>query len=157
MIMLENIPGILKSIATAYSGLKALSDMSAKTRGDARALIEELKENSRLCWLVVEENVEIKKIIPQLSYAEYDRLNKAGFDFNALKRKKIRRYSQLNQSDLESWAGKSTPDLIENIYDKIKNLKTTYKYAPTSEKHRWKARIINIQKRILLLVKHLRD
>jgi hypothetical protein len=157
MIMLENIPGILKSIATAYSGLKALSDMSAKTRGDARALIEELKENSRLCWLVVEENVEINKIIPQLSYTEYDRLNKAGFDFNALKRKKIRKYLQLNQSDLESWAGKSTHDLIENIYDKIKNLKTTYKYAPNSEKHRWKARIINIQKRILLLVKHLRD
>lgn len=155
--MLENIPGILKSIATAYSGLKALSDMSAKTRGDSRALIEELKKNSRLCWLIVEENVEIKKIIPQLSFTEYDRLNKAGFDFNALKRKKIRKYSQLKQSDLESWAGKSTHDLIENIYDKIKNLKTTYKYAPTSEKHRWKARIINIQKRILLLVKHLRD
>jgi hypothetical protein len=155
--MLENIPGLLKSLATAYSGLKALSDMSAKTRGDARSLIEELKENSRLCWLIVEEDVEIKKIIPQLSYSEYDRLNKAGFDFNALKRKKIRKYSQLNQSDLESWAGKSTHELIENIYDKIKNLKTTYKYASTSERHRWKARIINIQKRILLLVKHLRD
>lgn len=155
--MLENIPGLLKSIANAYSGLKALSDMSAKARGDARSLVEELKENSRLCWLILEEDIDVKKIIPQLTYSEYDRLNKAGFDFNSLKRKKIRRYSQLNQSDLGSWAGKSTHELIENIYDKIKNLKTTYKYAPTSEKYRWKARVVNIQKRILLLVKHLRD
>ena len=140
-----------------YSGLNAFSDMRAKTRGDARSLVEELKENSRLCWLVIEENVGVTKIIPQLSHTEFDRLNKAGFDFNALKRKKIRKYPQIDKSDLASWSGKSTHDLIENIYDKIKDLKTTYKYSPHSEKHRWKARIINIQKRILLLVKHLKD
>jgi hypothetical protein len=155
--MLENIPGILQSIATTYSGLKALSDMRAKTRGDARSLVEELKENSRLCWLVIEEDVQSGKIIPKLSHSEFDRLNKAGFDFDALKRKKIKKYTQLNDTDLASWAGKSTHDLVENIYDKIKNIKTTYKYAPHSENRRWKARIINIQKRILLLVKHLRD
>lgn len=155
--MLENIPSILKSIATTYSGLKAFSDMRAKTRGDARALVEELKENSRLCWLILEEEVNLKKIIPQFSYSEFDRLNKSGFDFDALKRKKIRAYPQLANSDLESWAGKPTHALVENIYDKIKNLKITYKYAPQSKKHRWKARVINIQKRILLLVKHLRD
>ena len=155
--MLENIPGILKSIATTYSGLKALSDMRAKTRGDARSLVEELKENSRLCWLVIEEDVEPGKIIPKLSHSEFDRLNKAGFDFDALKRKRIKKYAQLSDTDLASWAGKSTHALVENIYDKIKNIKTTYKYAPHSENRRWKARIINIQKRILLLVKHLRD
>ena len=155
--MLDNIPGILKSIATMYSGLNAFSDMRAKTRGNARSLVEELKENSRLCWLVIEEDVGVTKIIPQLSHAEFDRLNKAGFDFNALKRKKICKYPQIDKSDLASWSGKSTHDLIENIYDKIKDLKTTYKYSPHSEKHRWKARIINIQKRILLLVKHLKD
>ena len=155
--MLENIPGILKSIATTYSGLKAFSDMRAKTRGDARSLVEELKENSRLCWLVIEEEVEAEKIIPKLSHSEFDRLNKKGFDFDALKRKKIRKYPQLAKSDLASWNGKSTHALVDNIYDKIKNLKTTYKYAPQSENRRWKVRIINIQKRILLLVKHLRD
>ena len=155
--MLENIPGILKSIATTYSGLKAFSDMRAKTKGDARSLVEELKENSRLCWLIIEEDVELKTIIPLLSYSEFDRLNKSGFDFDTLKRKKIRKYSQLIHSDLESWAGKSTHALVESIYDKIKNLKTTYKYAPHSEKRRWKTRVINIQKRILLLVKHLQD
>lgn len=155
--MLENVPGILKSIATMYSGLNAFSDMRAKTRGDARSLVEELKENSRLCWLVIEEDVGVEKIIPQLSHIEFDRLNKAGFDFNALKRKKIRKYPQIDKSDLASWSGKSTHALIENIYDKIKDLKTTYKYSPHSERHRWKARIINIQKRILLFVKHLKD
>jgi hypothetical protein len=155
--MLENIPGILKSIATTYSGLKAFSDMRAKAKGDARSLIEELKENSRLCWLVIEEDVDVGKIIPQLTSAEFDRLNKAGFNFDTLKPKKIRKYPQLADSELASWVGKSTEALVENIYDKIKQLKTTYKYIPHSEKLRWKTRIINIQKRILLLVKHLRD
>ncbi len=155
--MLENIPDILKSIATTYSGLKAFSDMRAKTKGDARSLMEELKENSRLCWLVIEENVEVGKIIPEMSTTEFDRLNKAGFNFAILKSKKIRKYPQLAKSELASWAGKSTEVLLENIYDKIKHVKTTYKYAPDSEKYRWKARIINIQKRILLLVKHLQD
>ena len=153
--MIENIPGILKSIATTYTGLKAISDMRAKTRGDARSLVEELKENSRLCWLVIEEDVEPGKIIPKLSHSEFDRLNRAGFDFDALKRKKIKKYTQLNDTDLESWAGKSTHALVENIYDKIKNIKTTYKYTPQNEKRRWKIRILNIQKRILLLVKHV--
>ena len=155
MNMLENIPGILKSIATTYSGLKAFSDMRAQTRGDARSLVEELKENSRLCWLVIEEEVEVGKIIPKLTHIEFDRLNKAGFDFDALQRKKIRNYNQLNDTDLASWAGKSTNDLVENIYDKIKNIKTTFTYAPTSDKRRWKIRVLNIQKRILLLVKHV--
>ncbi len=153
--MLENIPGILKSIATTYSGLKAFTDMRAQTRGDARSLVEELKENSRLCWLVIEEDIDVRKIIPKLSHREYDRLNKAGFDFDALQRKKIKDYNQLNDTDLASWAGKSTRALVENIYDKIKNLKVTYRYAPNSEKRRWNIRIINIQKRILLLVKHV--
>ena len=153
--MLENIPGILKSIATTYSGLKAFSDMRAQTRGDARSLVEELKENSRLCWLVIEEDVDVGTIIPKLSHGEFDRLNKKGFDFDALKRKKIKNYNQLNDTDLASWAGKSTHSLIENIYDKIKNIKTSYKYAPQSKKRRWKTRILNIQKRILLLVKHV--
>ena len=128
--------------------------MRARTRGDARSLVEELKENSRLCWLVLEEDIEAGKIIPKLRHREYDRLNKSGFDFDALNRKKIKNYSQLIDTDLASWAGKSTHDLVENIYDKIKNIKITYSYAPHSEKRRWKIRILNIQKRILLLVKH---
>jgi hypothetical protein len=155
--MLENIPAVLKSLATAGSALKAFTDMRAKTRGDARAIVEELKENSRLCWMVIEEDVPVEQIIPNLSSAEYDRLNKAGFDFDALKRKKISRQAGLRDTDLASWAGKPTRDLVENIYDKIKNLKTTYRHAPNSEKRRWKTRIFNIQKRILLLLDHFRN
>lgn len=156
-VMLENIPAILKSISTTYSGLKAFSDMRAQTRGDARSLVEELKENSRLCWLVIEEDVEPGKVIPRLSHREFDRLNKAGFDFDALNRKNISMYKQLADSDLASWADKPTHALVENIYDKIKNIKITYRYSPNSEKRRWKARVVNIQKRILLLVKHVQN
>ncbi|NNF95366.1 MAG: hypothetical protein HKM94_00360 [Halobacteria archaeon] len=146
--MLENILGILKSIATAYLGLKAFSEMRAKAKGDARSLVEELKESSRLCRLIIEEDVILGKSFPSYPMPG---------SILMLKHKKIRKYPQLLNSDLASWTGKSTHTLVDNIYDKIKNLKTTYKYAPQSEKRRWKARVINIQKRILLLVKHLRD
>lgn len=154
--MLENIPAVLKSLATAGSALKAFADMRARTRGEARAIVEELKENSRLCWMVIEEDVPVGRIIADLSSREYDRLARAGFDFDALQRRKISALQGLQDSDLASWTAKPTSLLVENIYDKIKNLKTTYRLAPCSEKRRWKARIINIQKRILLLLEHTR-
>lgn len=153
--MLENIPLALKSIASTASTLKAFTDWRSRTKGDVRALIEELKENARYCWLVLEQDIDPGAIIPKLSTDEYDRLSKSGFSFNVLKRRSIARMGSLQGTDLSSWQGKSTEALIANIYDKIKDIKTLYPYI--SEKHniQWKTRIANIQKRILLLLKHV--
>jgi len=153
--MLENLPLALKSIASAASTLNAFSDWRSRTKGDVHALIEELKENSRYCWLVLEQDIEPETIIPQLSTKEYDRLGKAGFDFNSLKRRKIPHMRSLQGTDLTSWQGKSTEELVANIYDKIKDLKTLHPYQGKKQNIQWKTRISNIQKRNLLLLKHV--
>ncbi|UCH62286.1 MAG: hypothetical protein JSU77_10825 [Fidelibacterota bacterium] len=153
--MIENIPSLLKALGSAGPALEAFTNWRAKARGGARSLVEELKENSRYFWLFLEQDVELKEIIPQLSTSEYDRLCREGFNFNALKRKKIPNNISLEGTDLSSWQGKTTNDLVSSIYDKIKDLKTIYPYTAKSKNVQWKRRIKNIQKRILLLQTHV--
>ena len=152
--MIENIPTLLKVFDTAKSTLKAFTGWKSKTKGDARSVIEELKQNSRYLWLVIEENIDLSEIVKNLSTKEYDRLLKEGFNFNNLKNKKIAKYSSLNNTSLSSWQGKKTEDLVSNIYDKIKDLKTKYPRSKNSKKVRWKLRVKNTQQRILLLLRH---
>lgn len=152
--MIENIPVLLKAFDTAAGTLKAFTGWRSKTKGDVRSIVEELKDNSRYFWLVIEEDVHLDKIVPNLSTIEYDRLSKEGFDFNSLKKAKIGRYASLERTDLSTWQGKETEELVSNIYDKIKDLKIKYPLAKNSKKILWKQRIKNAQKRILLLLKH---
>ena len=119
-------------------------------------MIEELKNNAKYCWLIQEEDVDLNKMIPQLSTNEYDRLSKEGFNFNALKWKKIKKHPSLDGTDLSVWQGKSTDKLVVSIYDKIKDLKIKYQFASSSDRIYWKRRVVNIQKRILLLLQHVR-
>lgn len=119
--MFENIPVLLKAFDTAAGALKAFTGWKSKTKGNARSIIEELKENSRYLWLVIEENVPLDSVVSNLCTSEYDRLLKDGFDFNSLKRKNIGNYASLEGTDLSSWQGKETETLVSNIYDKIRS------------------------------------
>ncbi len=150
--MLESLATVLGGLITAAQAM-AYFDMSLKgRRGDARALIAELKENSRLCFHVAGGGVKASRVIPQFSTVEFDRLNKAGFNFNVLKRSKIPEFSGLARTDLASWSGKKTEHLVANIYDKIKNLRSIHAFQPESTGQR--RRLLNVHKRILLLLRH---
>lgn len=153
--MFESLPAILKSLASAGAALRSFSDWRARSRGEVRVLVEELKENSRLCWLVLEEGVPLETIVPKLSTVEFDRLNRAGFDFNTLKRERIGAWKSLAGTDLASWQGKTSEALLRSIYDKIKDLQTIYPHAAGNPARRWRGRVWNIQKRIMLLLKHI--
>lgn len=153
--MLENIPTILEALDTATSALKAFTGWRSKTRGDARVIVEELKENSRYLWLVIEEDILFDDVVGKLSTSEYDRLLRERFDFNTLKRKRVASYSSLDGTDLSSWKEKHTSELVSNIYDKLKDLKTKYPHSKNSKTIRWEQRIRNVQKRILLLLRHV--
>ena len=152
--MIENIPTLLKVFDTAKSTLSAFTGWKSKARGDSRAIIEELKENSRYLWLALEEDVSLTKVVKKLSTKEYDRLLKEGFDFNNLKNKKIAKYASLKNTSLASWQGKETYMLVSNIYDKIKDLKIKYPHAKKNKILRWNFRVKNTQQRILLLLRH---
>ncbi len=94
-------------------------------------------------------------VVSKLSIDEYKRLRNAGYAFDALKRQKIADYESLKGTDLSSWAGKSTEELIDSIFDKLNMLKIKFPHVAESDKYRWNVRVENIRKRIWLLLKHV--
>lgn len=150
-----SVPAVLKSIAAAGAAVKALGTWWRKADGNSRALVGELKDNLIYLDLVAKDGVDLSEIIDKLSVSEYKRLSKDGFNFNALKRTKIKQYSSLENTDLASWPGKETGDLVEAIYEKTNNLKIRYPLVKDNAKYRWPARVHNIRKRIWLLLKHV--
>jgi hypothetical protein len=150
--MLETLLPALQGLLTTAKAMASFDALRKGRKGDIRALIEELKENTRLCFRVLNESVDPGLVVPRLSSVEFDRLNKSGFNFNALKSARIPPFSGIEKTDLASWPGKTTAELVENIYDKIKSLKSLHEFKPEDPTIR--RRIINVHKRLLLLLQH---
>lgn len=151
------LPVALKYLATAGSAIKALTSWGKQAKGDARAIILEMKDNLTYLELVAIDEIDLGEVIEKMSLSEYKRLSKEGFSFNSLKRGKIKKYPFLDGTDLSSWAGKDTEGLINSIYDKINKLKICYPHVSESKNYRWNVRVNNIRKRIFLLLKHVQD
>jgi hypothetical protein len=150
------IPAALKAFSSAGSAIKELSAWKKKTKGDARSLIGELKDNLTYLDMVTEDGVELAEIIGKISVTEFKRLSKEGFNFNNLKKDKIANYNSLKGTELSSWVGKETEDLVESIYDKLNELIIRYPLVAKNKKYRWNIRVNNIRKRVWLLLKHVR-
>jgi hypothetical protein len=153
--MALEVPTVLESLSAAGSALRALTTWSKKAKGDARALIGELKDNLYYLDMVAEDGVPLASVVSKLSIDEYKRLSKEGYGFNALKRQKIAGYESLKGTDLASWAGKSTEELIHSIFEKLNILKIKFPHVAENSKYRWNVRVDNIRKRIWLLLKHV--
>jgi hypothetical protein len=150
-----DIPTALAAISSVGNAARALAAWRQRTTGDARSLVDELSNNLRYLDLVAEDDVPISEIAGKLSTSEYDRLLREGFRFNSLKRKKIQRMSSLDNTDLASWQGKETEELVFAIYDKFKTLIVKFPYTSHKPKYRWGVRVNNIRKRIWLLLRHV--
>ncbi|MCW8945732.1 MAG: hypothetical protein OQL27_13255 [Sedimenticola sp.] len=150
-------PTVLKSLSTAGSAAKELTAWWKKSTGDSRALIGELKDNLIYLDIVAKDGVELGEVIDKLSVTEYKRLANAGFNFNSLKRGKLAILPSLKGTDLVSWQGKQTDELIESIYEKLNDLKLRYPHVKKNSKYRWSVRVNNIRKRIWLLLMHVRS
>ena len=155
--MALEVPAVLQSLSSAGSALRALSAWTKKAKGDSRALIAELKDNLYYLDMVAEDGVALDAVVSKLSISEYKRLSREGYNFNALRKKKIPSYESLKGTDLASWSGKSTEDLIESIFEKLNLLIIKFPHVGDSSKYRWNVRVDNIRKRIWLLLKHVSD
>jgi hypothetical protein len=151
------IPSVLKSLASAGAAVAELTDLWKRARGDSRSLIGELKDNLVYLDIVADDGVDLGEVIDKIAVSSYKRLSAAGFNFNTLKRSRISLYPSLQGSDLSSWAGKETEDLVESIYDKINDLKIRYPLIRGNKNYRWNVRVNNIRKRIWLLLMHVRS
>ena len=155
--MSEELSALFAGLSSAAQTVKVLKELLKGTKGDRRALLEELKGNLTLCWMVVEKGTAPEKAIPEFSTSEYDRLIKEDFNFNSLQKKKIRRSARLEASDLAFLIGQKTDVLVINVYDKVKALKQFHEVDKANTKIRWRLRIINLHRRMLLLIKHLQS
>jgi hypothetical protein len=155
---LETISTLFSALSSAANTTKVFKELLQNNRGEARLLLEELKKNSTLSWLVMERQVEPQKIIPELVTKAYDRLLEKNYNFNDLspKKKKIIGTPSLEDSDLASFIGKDVSDLVEGIYDRIKEMQLIFQVDPNDERIDWNRRVINLHKRILLLMFQLR-
>lgn len=153
--MFESLLPVLQGLINATKAMASFDAFRKAQRGEARALIEELKENSRLCFRVLGDGVDHQAVIPKFSTAVFDRLNAAGFNFNVMQRRRITAYTGLAESDLARWSNKTTAELVTNIYDKLKDLRSRHEFMPDHKFNR--RRLINIHKRLLLLLRHARD
>lgn len=154
--MESSIPAALRSLASAGSALGELAAWRRRAQGDTRALVGELRDNLLYLDMVADEGVPLGDVIDKLSVSEYRRLSREGFNFDSLKRARIAADPSLEGTELASWAGKRTGELVESICDKTNELKIRYPHVGTRSGYRWNVRVNNIRKRIWLLLKHVR-
>ncbi len=152
--LIESVPNILESLLKANSLARYWSEWRRRSSGNAALLVDELKNNLRFCKLVLEDGADIGATLDVLSTAHYDRLLGEDPQFRALKPRRIRDFRSLANTDLAAWRGRPTADLVNSVYDKIKDLRTMYPRQNDSQKRRWRVRVINLRKRILLLLRN---
>ena len=154
----ETISTIVSIFGNALNTASAFSELIKTNKGEASLLLEELKKNNTLCWLVTDRESKPQKIIPKLSVGAYDKLLEKGFDFNKIspKKKNVKGHPRLKDNDLSNFIGKDTATLVVGIYDRIKEMQTIMDADPKNKRIDWERRMNNLHKRILLLMAHLR-
>ncbi len=159
-MVLESLGTLFSTLNTATNTARVFKELLANKKGEVRLLLEELKRNSTLSWLAIDREVEPRKIIPQLSTQAYDRLLECNYDFNHIApagRRLVRGNLRLEDSDLASFVGKDVANLVEGIYDRIKEMQVIFQVDPKNKRINWNRRVLNLHKRILLLMSHLKD
>jgi len=129
-----SIPTALRAFSATGAAVKALTAWGKRTRGNQSALILELRDNLIYLDLVAHDGVELAEVVDKLSVDEYKRLSREGFSFNSLKRKKVANLRSLTGTSLAAWKGKTTGNLVESIYIKIRRLKIQYPHGEYPQK-----------------------
>ena len=154
----ESISTLISIFGNAFNTATAFTELIKTNKGEPRILLEELKKNNTLCWLVTNGESKPTRIIPKLSVKTYNRLLEKGFDFNKLspRKKIVKGHPRLKNKDLSAFVGKDVANLVVGIYDRINEMQTILDADPTNKHIDWDRRMVNLHKRILLLMAHLR-
>jgi len=107
--------------------------------------------------MVAKGHTPLNNVVDYLSIAQYRALLGTKFSFNSLQRKRLADYPSLQGTDMASWPGKTTEQLIKSIYEKVNDLKIRYRSAGETANYQWGRRVHSIRKRIWLLLKHIEE
>ncbi len=150
--MLDWLPAALRGVDTADKTGRTIRGLLRGRKGANRALLDEVRHNASVCWCFLDAEADLDRSVSALRHEVYDRLAESGHDFNSLARGRIKNDPSLDGSELQSLQGKRTEDLLAAIYQRIKALRLAHELG--ARPLRYTARFRNIQRRILLLLKH---
>ncbi len=155
--MLESVPIILQAVSTGAAAKSAWTKWRTQSRGNAKRLIIELQKNLRFCTLVLDDGLEVGEAMHVLSTEQYDRL--AGEDpaLKSLRPTRIRDLGIKDDKNLAAWQGRPTASLVDNIYEKIEDIKAYYPNPKSRKNRQWRIRVTNIRNRILMLLANARS
>ena len=153
--MTLTLPTALQVYSSSGAALRALAVWRRQLKGDKRALVMELGDNLTFLDMVADDKVPLADVVEKLSSDEFERLAKSGFNFNTLKRGRIESFPSLEGTNMASWPGKTTEELVGSIYDRLRDLKLVYPHLGHDKAYRWGVRVNNIRKRIWLLLRHV--
>ena len=134
---------------------KELFDESQEAKGIVNLLNDEIKENSRQIEMTLKDGLPMNKLAKSLETKQYQKLKKINFDFNKLQKEKIELSESGKYASIKSWNGKSTSDLLVNIYDKLSDIKSMYPKIKRTSNRRWEVRVRNLDLKLQFLNKHL--
>ena len=152
----DDLKTIMSAVSLVVDYGKEFSAWKKAEEGKARKLIQEIYENWVNLELVIDKGVPLDEVIGDLSVDVYKGLDSEAFKFKTIKKAKIKLPQRLKTTDLSSWQGKRTEALVRSIYDKIIALQIAH-FRGAPEGIRWRVRVINICKRIDLLLYHARE
>jgi hypothetical protein len=143
------------SLLNAVKFGKAWFDETEKTKGQVNLFVEELKENARFIEMGLKDGLSMDDVAKGIKTEVYIKLKKQNLDFNKLQSAKIEITNPPNYSNLLSWHGKTTSELVESIYDKLNDIKTMYPLLKESSNRMWGVRVRNLHFKLQQLEKHL--
>ena len=155
--MIESIPIILQAVSTGAGAKSAWTKWRTQSKGNAKKLIRELQNNLRFCTLVLDDGLDVGEAIHVLSTEQYDRLAGEDPDLKSLRPAKIRDLGIKDDKNLAAWQGRPTVSLVDNIYEKIEDIKVFFPNPKSRKNRRWPVRVANIRNRILMLLENARS
>ena len=155
--MIGAVETFLTAVSTTKSVLEALSPLVKEAKGKKRSLLLELQHNVNVIGLYTEGNSPIDKVVARLQTRHVEAALDSGFDFNLVKKGKIKKRITDGVLQYERYVGWTTEQLFSGIYLRIKELQTIVEIDPHNEQYRKDVRLLNIRKLMILLLKHIRS
>jgi hypothetical protein len=151
---------LLTSLADLAPGIKTINALIKESRGTKREVLRELHDNIDRIALYQQTGMRadgINRVVNALQVATYLAASKAGFDFNALQKRKLAAETVRDVPQFKSLVGLSTEQLFDKVYAAIHRLRIICAEYPDDPKLRKNVRLINIFKLMLVLVRHIKS
>lgn len=144
--MWESIIAILgkKTLEVVFGAAAKKSQFN----GLVAEFLDELKQNTQLCELVLKHSADPKVEGRKLKREAYRTLRSQGYNFTKIKKGVIPSYESTQGTDVAFLSGKTLEQALANISDRIQDLQTICDSTASLERIDLQRRFLNLAKRL---------